>query len=227
MRIIIIGLGNFGSSLGLSLMEEGHEVIGVDSSSERVDKFKDDLTYTIRLDATEASAMKHLPFGDTDCVVIAIGEDIGASITTIAQVIKVYSGKIIARSINDVHHAVLESMNIKDIVEPETEFAQDLAKRIMLKNVVKAMDLPGAYEIAEIPVPHHLIGKNLIESNPKQNYNVFVISTIKQHLVKNLFGAQKVQYDVTGILSDEYVFEEGDLIVLFGKNKDIERFAEE
>lgn len=227
MRAIIIGLGNFGSSLGYALMAEGHEVIGVDLSTDRVDKYKDDLTYTVKLDTTEASAMKYLPWSDTDCVVIAIGENVGSSITTIAQIIKVYNGKIIARSINDVHHAVLESMNVKDIVEPETEFAKELSKRIMIKNVVKSMDLPGAYEIAEIPVPKHLIGKTIIESNPKANHGIFIITTIKLSESKNIFGSTKVDLAVTGILHDEYRFEDGDLIVLFGKNKDIQEFAEE
>lgn len=110
MKIIVVGLGNFGSSLSTSLMDEGHEVIGVDNNLDRVERMKDVLTYAIKLDATELSAIKTIPFDVADLVIIAIGEDVGASITALAQIKKIFDGKIIARSINEIHHAILETI---------------------------------------------------------------------------------------------------------------------
>lgn len=40
---------------------------------------------------------------------------------------------------------------VDEIVEPEAEYATELAKRIALRKIIKSMNLPGAYEIAEIP----------------------------------------------------------------------------
>ncbi|MEQ8576912.1 MAG: NAD-binding protein, partial [Fulvivirga sp.] len=36
MKFIIVGLGNFGSALALKLVEEGHEVIGIDTNQNHV-----------------------------------------------------------------------------------------------------------------------------------------------------------------------------------------------
>jgi trk system potassium uptake protein len=224
MRIVIVGLGNFGANLGLALIEDGHEVIGVDSRTERVEKYKDELTSTVRLDMTETSSTRYIPWTDTDICVIAIGEDVGASITAIAQIVKVFNGRIIARSISDVHKSVMESMNIKEIVEPESEYAHELAKVIAFNNLIKSMDLPGKYDIAEIQVPSHLIGKSLGEIDPIQNFKVQIITTVKNTEIKNIFGNKSLKPVVTGIIEDDYVFTSIDLIIVFGKNKDIESF---
>jgi trk system potassium uptake protein TrkA len=224
MRVVIVGLGNFGANLGLALIEDGHEVIGVDSRTERVEKYKDELTSTVRLDMTEISSMRYIPWTDTDICVIAIGEDVGASITTIAQIVKVFNGRIIARSISDVHKSVMESMNIKEIVEPESEYAHELAKVIGFNNLIKSMDLPGEYEIAEIQVPSHLIGKSMAEIDSIRKYNVEIITTIRNTEIKNIFGNKSIKPLVTGIMDPDYVFNSIDLIIIFGKNKNIESF---
>ncbi|HOY12276.1 MAG TPA: TrkA family potassium uptake protein [Saprospiraceae bacterium] len=225
MKIIVVGLGNFGSSLSTSLMDEGHEVIGVDNNLDRVERMKDILTYAIKLDATELSAIKTIPFDVADLVIIAIGEDVGASITALAQIKKIFDGKIIARSINEIHHAILETIKIDEIVEPEAEFATELAKRIALRKIIKSMNLPGAYEIAEIPIPSFLVGVAYKDLSAKLTSGVQVITTIKKRLKENIFKASTTELVTQGTLPPDYIFDEEDIVLLFGTNKDIEKFA--
>lgn len=225
MKIIVIGLGNFGSSLALALMDEGHEVIGIDSNLERVEKLKDELTYAVKLDATELSSLRSLPFDVADQVVIAIGEDVGASITTLAQIKKIFNGKIIARSINEIHHAILETIKIDEIVEPEAEFANELAKRIALRKVIKSMNLPGAYEITEVPMPDFLVGKKKGDVDISHLESIQIITTIKKIFKQNLFKANVHELRTVGRLESDYVFEKDDILVLFGINKQIEKLV--
>ena len=77
MKYIIVGLGSFGSSLGVALTSQGHEVIAIDSSMQKVEAYKELITHTICMDATDEYAVKGLPIVDTDIVVVAIGEDQG------------------------------------------------------------------------------------------------------------------------------------------------------
>lgn len=225
MKIIVIGLGNFGSSLALALMEEGHEVIGVDTNLDKVEKLQDRITYCVKLDATELSSLRSIPFDLADKVILAIGEDVGASITALAQVKKVFNGKIIARSINEIHHAILETIKIDEIVEPEAEFANELAKRIALRKVVKSMSLPGVYEIAEIPMPDFMVGLKLSDISLSKYESLQIITVIKKGIKKNLFKADVNEYRTLGKLGAEYLFEADDILVLFGINKQIEKFA--
>ena len=85
MKLIIIGLGNFGASLGTKMTALGHEVIGVDTNMERVESYKDKLSHTICLDATDEVALNKLPLNNTDMVLITIGENEGSNIMATAN----------------------------------------------------------------------------------------------------------------------------------------------
>ncbi|MDP5141119.1 MAG: NAD-binding protein, partial [Spirosomaceae bacterium] len=75
MKYIIIGLGNFGSTLATRLTAIGHEVFGVDSRLEIAEQFKDRITHTISMDTSKPASMNSLPIRDADIIVVAIGED--------------------------------------------------------------------------------------------------------------------------------------------------------
>lgn len=80
MKYIIIGLGNYGGGLAEELMAIGHEVIGVDQNEGRVDNLKDKITTAFVLDATDELALETLPLREIDVVIVAIGENFGASV---------------------------------------------------------------------------------------------------------------------------------------------------
>ena len=84
MKYIIVGLGNFGSSLAEKLTALGNEVIGIDTRMSKVDAFKERITHTICMDSTDEFTVTGLPLKDTDVVVVAIGEDEGANLMTTA-----------------------------------------------------------------------------------------------------------------------------------------------
>ncbi|MBK8700373.1 MAG: NAD-binding protein [Saprospiraceae bacterium] len=84
MKFIILGLGNFGSNLAKALIMDGHEVFGVDVNMLKVEKYKEELTHTVAIDVNDEQSLNHLPLTDTDAVVVAIGEDVGSSISATA-----------------------------------------------------------------------------------------------------------------------------------------------
>ena len=74
MKIIVIGLGNFGNALALSLTETGNEVIAIDKDMEKINRLKDQISHTICMDSTNELAYNAVPLKDADKVVVAIGE---------------------------------------------------------------------------------------------------------------------------------------------------------
>ena len=80
MKYIIFGLGSFGKSLAIRLTELGHETIGVDSNMQKVEQLKERITHTVCMDCTDRNAVSSLPLKDADSVIVAIGEDEGASL---------------------------------------------------------------------------------------------------------------------------------------------------
>lgn len=227
MKIIIIGLGNFGSNLGQALIKDGHEVIGVDNNMQCVEEVQDIFTHTISISTTIETNLSYLPLQDTDIIIIAIGEDVGSSVTTTALIKKNFNGRIIARAITLVHETVLEAMKITEIVKPEQEFAEEFANRILLLGAVKSMDLPGEYEIVEISIPKAIIGMTLSQLDIKNKYDAHIVTVVKQIIKENYFGNKTFQHKVYGVLRSTYIFEKDDLLLVFGRNKSIANFIKD
>jgi trk system potassium uptake protein len=226
-KIVVIGLGNFGGNLAVKLTDDGHEVFGIDKNKDRVDLITKKIDHAIGLDTTEEYSINHIPLDDTDIVVIAIGENVGASITTTALIKKHYTGRIIARSLNPVHKTVLEAMMVDEIIEPEAEYALELANRIMVKGAIKSMELHGIYEIIEVKIPKAVVGKTLGELDIKNKYQAHIVTVIKQQEQTNYLGSVTIEKQVFGILHSVYTFEHNDLLLIFGTKKNIDRFIEE
>ena len=109
MKYIIIGLGNYGHMLAEELSVLGHEVIGADVSASRVDSIKEKIATAFVLDATDEQALAALPLSGVDVVIVAIGENFGASIRVVALLKQQKVAHIYARAIDNVHRSVLEA----------------------------------------------------------------------------------------------------------------------
>lgn len=98
MKFTIIGLGNFGLALAEKLTHLGHEVIGVDKNIQKIEDNKDKITHAICLDCSYQAAVNSLPLKNTDVVIVAIGEDVGANLLTTALMKKMDIPRLISRS---------------------------------------------------------------------------------------------------------------------------------
>jgi trk system potassium uptake protein TrkA len=131
---------------------------------------------------------------------------------------------MIARSLTPVHKTILEAMKIDEIVEPEAEYAEELANRIMVQGAIKSMQLHGDYEIVEVKIPRRIIGKTLGDLDIKNKYNAHIITVIKQEQKRNYLGSTYQSKKVYGILHSVYTFEADDLLLIFGVKKNIDKF---
>lgn len=224
MKFIIIGLGNFGSTLGLRLVEDGHEVLGVDENLSIVNLFQDKLTHTICMDTTDELAVQRLPLSDTDVVIISIGEDVGASVTTTALIKKYCGTKIISRAISPVHHTILEAMGIKDIIHPEAEFADQLATRLIVNGALRTLVLDNKFEIIEISLPKNLEGVTVAEAGLREQYGISIVTILKKQERRNMLGLKVEHDEVVGVPRPDMVLQPRDTLVLFGKMQDIQEF---
>lgn len=223
MKFVIIGLGNFGASLGQRLIEEGHEVIGVDNNAEHTTQLQNDLTHVVCSDTTEEQNITRLPIDEADFVVVSIGEDIGASLTTVALIKRHYpETRIIARSISYIHKAIMETMNVHEIINPEAAYANQLAERFSMKGSLLAFPLDDEYEIIELNAPKAYIGKKLGEINLPHAGTMMVVTVLRQEEKTNFLGKTTVAKKALGIVNDQTVIRPGDVLVLFGKDSDLQ-----
>ena len=141
MKYIVVGLGNFGASLSQKLTAQGNEVIGIDTRMEKVDLYKEKISHTICMDATDEFTVSGLPLEETDIVIVAIGEDQGANIMSTAIFKNMEVKRLISRAINPLHEKVLKAIGVDEIVHPEEETAERWSKKLCIKNVVDSFEL--------------------------------------------------------------------------------------
>lgn len=224
MKYIIVGLGNFGASLAEKLTSQGNEVIGIDTSMTKVDFYKDKISHTICMDSTDEFTVSGLPLKDTDIVIVAIGEDQGANIMTTAIFKNFEVKRLISRAINPLHEKVLQAIGVDEIVHPEEETAERWAKKLCLTNLVDSFEIDPEYSIVEVEVPERHIGKTVREIDFKKTYNILVLTTIKKEIVKSILGRSKQEVKVQGVITSDFVMEKGNILVIFGSNKDLQKF---
>lgn len=229
-KYIIVGLGNFGSSLAIKLTNAGNEVYGADTSDKRTDAIKDQITSSVKLDCTDVNAIKSgLPvWKDADCVIIAIGEDIGQSILVTATFHQLDETKrLICRAINDTHQRVLEAIDNKiEIVHPEEESAERLTDRLSLTGAQEVYSLFDQHKVAEVELPKRYFGTIIKDSDFRSKYHLNILSILRYEERKNWLGKIIRERKIMDPRADTLMLE-GDSIVVFGLSKYLRAFVDD
>lgn len=226
MKYLIIGLGNFGSSLAIELTDLGHEVIAIDSNMHQVEHFKDDITATICMDSSDVNALQTLPLADIDVAIVCIGKNFSASIMAIAILKKNRVRKIICRATSIIHEAILQAIGVNEIVFPEKETAVRLAKRLIIKNVLDSYQADETHFILKAYLPAKYNNLSVADIDfPK--FKLVFLSTIEIREIENIFG-EKVQktFVLKSKSTHNSILTSSDIIMVYGAKKDLYRFFE-
>jgi trk system potassium uptake protein TrkA len=225
MNFVVFGLGNFGSALAEQLVKLGHEVIGVDARMEAADKYKHSITHTIALDSTSKEAMEQLPLHDVDAAIVGIGEDEGANIMTTALLKQMGVARIISRITSPLQKVVIEAMDIQEFANPEVYSAERLAMKLDLPGVIDSFQIDTNYRLLEVSVPGRYVGNSVQELDLADKYNLVLVSILKKVGKKNIFGNEKSELQVMGIVPPDTILERSDVLLLFGAPRDLEDFV--
>jgi trk system potassium uptake protein TrkA len=222
-KFCVIGLGYFGLNLSLTLSKEGAEVLAIDSDQDRVDMVSEQVTHAVCMDATDERALKSLGLKDMDAIIVAIGEGFQSSIMTSALLQEIGVRKIYNRVTSPIHERLLKLMGVDALLFPEAEAASHLASRLLLEGIVGSFELSEDYGIFEIPAPSSFVGQSVLESNLRQlyNMNLVTIKRIKKKEGLKTIGSASDEITVLGVPSPNTEIKDGDILVVFGKEKDI------
>lgn len=217
MRYLIIGLGIYGANLARDLVAQGHEVIGADSSRSTVDAIKDYITTAYVIDTTEESALGVLPLSNVDIVIVAIGENFGASIKTVALLKQAGVRKIYARAIDPLHEAILTSFNVAKIIKPEQRAAYDLTHEMALGGDVDSLYVTADNYVLKFKAPGFFVGMPYADFDLEDDYKLRLISVARPVEKTNMLGMKQSQLAVIDFSSDRV--EKDDVWVAIGSHK--------
>lgn len=194
MRYLIIGLGIYGTNLAKDLTDLGHEVIGADINSHRVDAIKDYIATAYIIDSTEEAAISVLPLKNVDLVVVAIGENFGASIKTVAILKKMGVSKIFARAIDSLHRTILEGLHVQRILNPEQYAAFALSNEMQLGSSVEILHIDHDTSIMRFEAPSLFHSMPYSRIDTKALFGLRLIAASRPGSVTNLLGISTTRY---------------------------------
>lgn len=226
MKIIVIGLGNFGMSLAINLSNTGNEVIATDIDLERIELIKDKVAHAVAFDAKNEKAYHVLPLKNTDMVVVALGDKEGVAITAAAIVKKLTDAKIVARASTPIEDTILEAMGVDQIIHPEKEYAERFTKTINLSGSLDNFEIDNEYLVSEVTLPGKMVGKTIHECNFRDDYHLNIITIMRKEESQNIFRRNYDKKEVIGMPKPGTVLKRGDILVVFGKDEDIKSFLE-
>ena len=224
MKYIIIGLGNYGHVLAEELSALGHEVIGADISESRVDSIKDKVATAFVIDATDELSLAVLPLNSVDIVIVAIGENFGASIRVVALLKQKKVQHIYARAIDAVHRSVLEAFNLEKILTPEEDAARSLVQLLDFGTNMEAFRVDSEYYVVKFSVPEKFIGYFVNELNLDEEFRLKLIGLKRANRIENCLGISLKEHSIVNELPENDKIQEGDELVCYGKYRDFQKF---
>jgi len=211
-RVVVIGLGIFGSNIVRELYENGFDVIAVDKDKDAVHRIKDFATKAIVADGTDNEVMNHIGIHEDDVAIISFGEDLAASTLITLHLKQMKVKNIIVKAPNEEHKLILEKVGATDVIIPEKEVAGKVAKSLISPNVLDCLPLSEGYMIFEIAPPNSFLGKSIAELELRTKFHVEVIA------VKDVLTDQ-----ITMVPPASFRLKDGEVLVVIAKEKDIQK----
>ena len=203
-RYAVIGLGRFGASVAKILTEMGQYVLAVDSDEHRVDALAPILSRVVKADATDPMALKALRIGEFDEVIVAIGDNVEASVITVLNVRDCGVKSLTAKAQDDAHGRVLERIGVDRVVYPQRDMGARVAHNLSAGGVIDFVRLSEQYGMAELVVSQALVGQTLQELDMPSKYglNVMAIKRGKRLIVSPRADERVASEDLLVVIGD-------------------------
>ena len=206
----VIGLGQFGMSVAETLAESDCDVLAIDAREENIQEIADKVTYAVRADVREPEVLRTLGVQNVDVAVIAVAENMEASIMATMQAKELGVPYVLAKAMNALHGKILEKIGADRVIYPEQSMGLRVARNLMSGGFLDVFELSTEFSMAEFPVPTEWIGKSLQELQLRENHDINII-------------AIKVGNDVEINLDPVKPLEADWHLIAIGKNKVLER----
>lgn len=197
----VVGLGRFGRSIALTLMESGAEVLAIDNDSERVKHISSSVTCALNIDACDTDALKSAGIENMDGVIVAMGHNLEAGAMTIITAKELGVPYVLAKSNSDEMTKILLRIGADRVVYPEKDAGAAIAKQILCKDLLEYFEIADNVNLAEIGVRPEWVGKTVGGLDLRKKYKLNII------LIRN-------DDKVTNEIHPDLVLKQGDKLIV-------------
>jgi trk system potassium uptake protein len=210
--VVVIGLGRFGRSLALELMEDGEvDVLGIDNDPALVDELAGSLTHAVVADSTKEEALRQLSVHEFDRAVVGIGTNLEASILTVSVLLQFGVRNVWAKAISESHARILTQLGAHKVIRPEHEMGQRVA-HLVRGRMLDYIEFDDGFAMVKTTPPAPIVGMSLGQAKLRSTYRVTVVA---HHKAGSGFT----------YATPETVLSADDVIIVSGQIRDVEAFS--
>lgn len=210
-EFVVIGLGRFGGSIVSELINLDAHVMAIDISQDKVEDFASIATQAVTADTTDESVLESLGIRNFEHVIVAIGEDIQASILTTLMLKEIGVPKITVKAQNILHEKVLKKIGADIIVHPERDMAIRIANSMVSNNILDYLELSDEHSIAEMKANDKIAGKTIIDLDIRAKYGINIVAIKRGHDI--LISPQTIEE-----------IQKEDILIIIGSDVDLHLF---
>ena len=179
----VFGLGRYGIAVAKELVENGMEVIAIDSEQKIVNDAAAYLPVCKCADVTDAEVISRLGIGNIDTVIVCMASNLEASVMAVTLCKEAGVNTVIAKCGNAMHQKILLRVGADEVVFPENESGVRLAKNLLSSGFIDMISLSKDVSVVEIDVKDEWCGKTLIELNLRKKYGFNIIAVKKAGVI--------------------------------------------
>lgn len=229
MKFLIIGAGQFGRILALDLAKRGYEVTVLDRLESLIAEIQDDVTRALIGDATDRRVLEGLDLKDDDMrVILAVGEAFERSILIAASLTEMGVKHIYARYVTELQGKILEKIGVKNLFRVERVAAEQMASILIHEGLIQLHKIDAQHDLGFVKIPEPWVGKRLcdVELRSKFHLNLVTVRRGAQEEASDEDVLDTSTRPVIGTPEPTMEFQKGDVLVLFGTEEDLKRFAD-
>ncbi len=206
----VIGLGQFGMTLARELANADYDVLAIDDKDENIQEIADAVTYAVRADVREPDILKSLGVQNVDVAIVAVAENMEASITATMQAKDLGVPMVLSKAMNSLHGRILEKIGADQVIYPERSMGLRVARNLTSDGFEDIFELSSEFSMAEFRIPAEWVGKSLAELKIREKYRINVV-------------AAKLGDEVSVNVDPTQKLEAGCILVAAGKNQDLNK----
>ena len=222
--VAVIGLGQFGSQVAVTLSQKNFDVLAIDNNSECVTEIKALVSQAIVIDSTDEQAMRAININTLDMAIVAMGSNVQSSLLSTALLQTFQIENIYVRSINSLQENILQSMGIQNIISIEKEMGIQVSNSITTKGVGRYIPISNQHAIIEITVPSPLINKTLKSLNIRKKFHINIVGIKSKISIVKDDGEIDFQIKMTDIPDPNYPLQKEDILIIAGSDDNLNSF---
>ena len=160
----VFGLGRYGTAVARELVENGMEVLAVDTEEKIVNDVAAYIPVCKCADVTDAEVISRLGIGNIDTVIICMASNLEGSVMAVTLCKEAGVKTVIAKCANEIQQKILLRVGADQVIFPEHESGIRLAKNLLSSGFIDLISLSKDVSMVEIDVKEEWRGKNLISS---------------------------------------------------------------